>query len=122
MAAAPFRITGGVTVDWPRTPSSGCLSDVMLKNVFFDTCVYHLLGQELLAKVIPVDNILFASEMIGAVRGIDPETGHHYDDTKRYIDQLPLSAADKAKIFEGNARRVYSRLSRAIEQQSAQAV
>jgi hypothetical protein len=31
--------------------------------------------------------------MIGAVRGIDPETGHHYDDTKRYIDQLPLSAA-----------------------------
>ena len=83
----------------------------MLKNVFFDTCVYHLPGQELLAKVIPVDNILFASEMIGAVRGIDPETGHHYDDTKRYIDQLPLSAADKAKIFEGNARRVYGRLS-----------
>ena len=32
-------------------------------------------GQELLAKVIPADNILFASEMIGAVRGIDPETG-----------------------------------------------
>ncbi len=24
--------------------------------------------------------------MIGAVRGIDPETGHHYDDTKRYIE------------------------------------
>ena len=36
--------------------------------------------------MIPVDNILFASEMIGAVRGIDPETGHHYDDTKRYIE------------------------------------
>ena len=60
--------------------------------------------------------------MIGAVRGIDPETGHHYDDTKRYIDQLPLSAADKAKIFEGNARRVYSRLSRMIDQQSATTV
>jgi len=90
-----------------------------LKNVFFDTCVYHLPGQELLAKVIPIDNILFASEMIGAVRGIDPETGHHYDDTKRYIDQLALSAADKAKIFEGNARRVYARLSAMIEKQSA---
>ena len=38
------------------------------------------------AKVIPVDNILFASEMIGAVRGIDPETGFPYDDTKRYIE------------------------------------
>jgi 4-oxalmesaconate hydratase len=93
----------------------GLLSDLMLNNVFFDTCVYHLPGQELLAKVIPIDNILFASEMIGAVRGIDPETGHHYDDTKRYIDRLPLSADDKAKIFEGNARRVYGRLSGTIE-------
>ena len=90
------------------------LVDMIRNNVFFDTCVYHLPGQELLAKVIPVDNILFASEMIGAVRGIDPETGHHYDDTKRYIDQLPLSASDKAKIFEGNARRVYGRLSAVI--------
>ena len=94
----------------------------MLGNIFFDTCVYHLPGQQLLAKVIPVDNILFASEMIGAVRGIDPETGHHYDDTKRYIDQLALSAEDKAKIFEGNARRVYGRLSVTIEKQSARAV
>jgi 4-oxalmesaconate hydratase len=75
-----------------------------------------------LAKVIPVDNILFASEMIGAVRGIDPETGHHYDDTKRYIDQLALSAEDKAKIFEANARRVYGRLSGMIEKQSARGV
>jgi len=32
---------------------------------------------------------------------------------------LALSAADKAKIFEGNARRVYSRLSAVIEKQSS---
>jgi 4-oxalmesaconate hydratase len=94
----------------------------VLKNIFFDTCVYHLPGQQLLAKVIPVDNILFASEMIGAVRGIDPETGYHYDDTKRYIDQLALSAADKAKIFEANARHVYGRLSQMIGRQSARGV
>ena len=48
-------------------------------------------GIELMAKVIPVDNILFASEMLGAVKGIDPETGHYYDDTKRYIDQAERS-------------------------------
>jgi hypothetical protein len=54
--------------------------------------------------VVPVDNILFASEMIGAVKGIDPETGHHFDDTKRYVDQVQsLSADDRYKIFEGNA-------------------
>ena len=88
------------------------LKDHLLKNVYFDTCVYHQPGIDLLTKVIPVDNILFASEMVGAVRGVDPETGHYYDDTKRYVDALTLGAADKQKIFEGNARRVFSRLRR----------
>ena len=86
------------------------LKDHLLNNVFFDTCVYHQPGIDVLFKVIPVDNIMFASEMVGAVRGIDPETGNYYDDTKRYVDALPLSAGDKQKVFEGNARRVYSRL------------
>ena len=64
--------------------------------------------------MIPVDNILFASEMIGAVRGIDPKTGHYYDDTKRYVDALRLGNEDRYKVFEGNARRVYSRLKNKI--------
>ena len=82
----------------------------VMRNVFFDTCVYHQAGIDLLGRVIDVDNVLFASEMLGAVRGIDPETGHHWDDTKRYVDALDLSAADKRKVFELNARRVYPRL------------
>jgi len=82
-----------------------------LKNVYFDTCVYHQPGIELLTRIIPADNILFASEMLGAVKGIDPTTGHNFDDTRRYIDQVgTLSAEDRYKIFEGNARKVYSRL------------
>ena len=85
------------------------LKEHLLKNVYFDTCVYHQPGIDLLLKVIPLENILFASEMVGAVRGIDPETGQYFDDTKRYIDSSALSAADKKKIFEDNARRVYSR-------------
>jgi 4-oxalmesaconate hydratase len=95
------------------------LMEHLLDNVFFDTCVYHLPGVELMAKVLPVKNILFASEMIGAVRGIDPETGFHFDDTRRYIEALALDAADKAMIYEGNARRVYGRLSAQIERQFA---
>ncbi|MEO5700101.1 MAG: amidohydrolase family protein [Casimicrobiaceae bacterium] len=91
------------------------LTEHLLNNVFFDTCVYHLPGIELMAKVIPVDNILFASEMLGAVKGIDPTTGHHYDDTRRYVDQVGwLTDADRYKIFEGNARRVYPRLDRLL--------
>jgi len=91
------------------------LEDHLLKNVFFDTCVYHLPGIELLLKVIPMDNILFGSEMVGAVRGIDPRTGQYYDDTKRYVDALRLTDADRYKLFEGNARRVYPRIAKKLD-------
>ena len=87
------------------------LREHLLGNVFFDTCVYHQPGIDLLTRVIPPDNILFASEMIGAVRGVDPETGHNFDDTRRYVDATAnLGEADRRKVFEGNARRVYPRL------------
>ncbi|GAB3865469.1 amidohydrolase family protein [Dactylosporangium cerinum] len=87
------------------------LEETVLRNVFFDTCVYHQSGINLLFDVIDIDNILFGSEMVGAVRGIDPRTGHHFDDTRRYVEALPLSAGDLRKVYELNARRVYPRLS-----------
>jgi 4-oxalmesaconate hydratase len=86
------------------------LADSLMHNVFFDTCVYHQPGVNLLFDVIDIDNILFGSEMIGAVRGIDPQTGHHFDDTRRYVEALSLGARDRRKVFEDNARRVYPRL------------
>jgi len=97
----------GLAQDMKRPP----LTELLLHNVFFDTCVYHQAGIDLLLRVIPVENILFGSEMVGAVRGIDPESGHHYDDTKRYFDALALSDETRRKIFESNAHRVYPRLS-----------
>ena len=96
----------GLAQDMKRPP----LQELLLNNVFFDTCVYHRPGIELLLKVIPLDNILFASEIYGAVRGVDPETGYNYDDTKRYIDALDwLNAEARARIFERNVERVYPR-------------
>jgi 4-oxalmesaconate hydratase len=96
------------------------LGELIRNNVFFDTCVYHRPGIELLVKVVPADNILFGSEMVGAVRGIDPETGHYFDDTKRYIDALTsIADADRRKIFEGNARRIYPRIEKAIGKENA---
>jgi 4-oxalmesaconate hydratase len=100
----------GLAQDLKRPP----LNEMMRENVFFDTCVYHQPGIDLLFKVVPIDNILFGSEMVGAVRGIDPTTGNYYDDTKRYIDNLGLSAEDKQKVFEGNARKVYPRINQRI--------
>ena len=93
------------------------LKDHVMKNVFFDTCVYHQPGIDLLFEVIDIDNILFGSEMVGAVRGIDPETGHYFDDTKRYLDALTLTDEQRHKVFEGNARRVYPRLDQILKGQ-----
>jgi 4-oxalmesaconate hydratase len=82
----------------------------LMNNVFFDTCVYHQPGIDLLTTVIKPGNILFASEMLGAVRGNNPDGDFPWDDTKRYLDKAPLPAADRAAIFELNSRRVYPRL------------
>jgi 4-oxalmesaconate hydratase len=85
-----------------------------MNNVFFDTCVYHQPGINLLFDVIALDNILFGSEMVGAVRGIDPETGHYFDDTKRYVDAVALTADQRNQVYSANARRVYPRLDVAL--------
>lgn len=82
----------------------------VMDNVFFDSCVYHQAGIDLLARVIDSTNILFASEVLGAVRGADPDTGIAWDDTKRYLDAADLSEAERGAIFSQNALRVYPRL------------
>ena len=89
----------------------------LMNNVFFDTCVYHQPSIDLLADVIETKNILFGSEMVGAVRGIDPQTGQYFDDTKRYVDALPIDEAERNAIYEGNARRVYPRLDAKLKEQ-----
>jgi 4-oxalmesaconate hydratase len=74
----------GLAQDLKRPP----LAELIRDHVFFDTCVYHL-------------------------PGVDPETGHYFDDTKRYIDRVTsLGEADRTKIFEGTARKVYPRINK----------
>ena len=90
----------------------------VMANVFFDTCVYHQPGIDLLLDVVDTRNILFGSEMVGAVRGMDERTGHHYDDTRRYVEAAfergALDAEARAAVFEHNVRRVYPRLAAAL--------
>jgi len=87
------------------------LDEKVLNNVYFDTCVYHQPGIDLMLKVIPSKNVLFASETVGAVQGIDPETGHYFDDTRRYIEGSGvISAAQRKQIFSENSLGVYPRL------------
>jgi 4-oxalmesaconate hydratase len=89
------------------------LEKSVLNNVYFDTCVYHQAGIDLLTRVVPVDNILYGSEMFGAVKDIDPETGFYFDDTKRYIAAAPhLDDAQRRAVFCDNALKVYPALGR----------
>jgi 4-oxalmesaconate hydratase len=106
----------GLSLDLRQQPL-----EPILKNVSFDTCVYHQPGVEFLTRIIPIENILFGSEMIGAVRGLDPNTGQYFDDTKKYVDACShLSEADQHQIFEGNARRIYPRLDAYLKARSKQ--
>jgi 4-oxalmesaconate hydratase len=119
---------GAVPYHWGRfrglaqDMGKGLLDDLVLRNVYFDTCVYHQAGIDCLLRVIPVENVLFASEMVGAVRGIDPETGFYFDDTRRYIESAALTDAQRTMIYDTNIRRVFPRLNSylGIQQQAQQ--
>jgi 4-oxalmesaconate hydratase len=96
----------GIAQDMGKPPI-----EELLRNIYFDTCVYHQPGIDLLVAVIGADNVLFASEMIGAVKGIDARTERYFDDTKPYVVAVPsITEQDKVKIFQDNALKVYPRL------------
>jgi 4-oxalmesaconate hydratase len=88
-----------------------------VKRMYFDTTVYSADAMELLVKVVGVDNVLFASEMLGGVTTIDPDTGRYFDDNKPCLDRIPwLTEQDRRKIFEENAKRAYPRLGALLQQ------
>jgi 4-oxalmesaconate hydratase len=92
------------------------LEEIVLDNVFFDTCVYWQPGLELLLKSIPAKNVLYASEMIGAVQGVDAQSGQRFDDTKFLLDSITeVSDADRQLVMGENALRVYGRLASVLE-------
>jgi 4-oxalmesaconate hydratase len=114
---------GAVPYHWGRlrgmAADKGWDFDAALEHIYFDTCVYHQRGIDLLLDVVPVGNILFGTEMVGAVQGIDPATGRHWDDTGHYIESSSLAESDKTKIYETNARSVFPRLRPAVGKDEA---
>jgi 4-oxalmesaconate hydratase len=116
---------GSVPYHWGRFRGHGLqegrgeLSERVLKNLYFDTCVYWQEGMECLVRSIPEDNVLYGSEMIGAVRYRNPDNGRWFDDTKYLLDHIPLGDSQKQKIFGDNALRVYPRIEKALRQRKA---
>ncbi len=90
-----------------------------VKRFYFDTTVYSREAMELLIKVVGVDNIVFASEMLGGVNAIDPQTGRPFDDNKPLVDGLGwLDDADRRKIFEDNVKKAYPRVASILERRT----
>lgn len=88
-----------------------------IKRLYFDTTVYSQEALEMLIKVVGVDNVLFASEMLGGVNTTDPRTGRSFDDHKPALDSIGwLTDADRKKIYEDNARKAYPRLGPLLDQ------
>ena len=88
--------TGAATVAWRRTTAGACFrphpQERLLRHLRLPPA-----GIDLLTKVIPVDNILFASRW-SARCVASTRDRQYYDDTKRYIDATPnLNDAQRAQ-------------------------
>jgi 4-oxalmesaconate hydratase len=91
-----------------------------IKRLYFDTTVYNPEAMEMLIQVVGVDNVIFASEMLGGVTTVDPKTGRWFDDNKPCVDRISwLTVEDRGKIFEENAKKAYPRLGSILEQRRA---
>jgi 4-oxalmesaconate hydratase len=75
-----------------------------LKRFWFDTTLYTRGALALLIDTVGPDRVLFGTER--------PGSGHELEDLKPVIESLDgLKPTDLELIFEGNARKVFSRLS-----------
>ncbi len=81
----------------------------MVRHLYFDMAIYDKDSMELLIRKIGVDNVVFSTEMLGTAKAIDPETGKNFDDTVGMVRSIEwLSEEDRYKIFEGNAKKLYT--------------
>jgi len=107
---------GAIPFQWRRHSALHQLAkkppfEKMVKNLYFDMAIYDQDSMELLIRRMGTDNLLYASEMFGTAQAIDPSTDRCYDDTVPFVNAIDwLSDDDRYKIFEGNARKLYSRV------------
>lgn len=82
-----------------------------LRRLYFDTVLHWPASLDLLFQTVGTDRCLFGTEKPGSGTAINPDTGRDFDDLKPVIEGIQwLTDADRAAIFEGNARRVFAGL------------
>jgi 4-oxalmesaconate hydratase len=82
-----------------------------LRRLYFDTVLFDKESLELLFRICGVERCLFGTDKPANGSVIDPRTGRSLNDVKQLIDAIEwLTDDDRYAIYEGNARRLYSRL------------
>ena len=102
---------GFAGTELPKPPPTLTTFDEQLRKFWFDTDVHNKDSLELLLKTVGTDRCCFGTERPGSGSSIDPETGRPMDDFKYTIDRIAsLDDEDRYKIYEGNARQLFTRL------------
>lgn len=85
--------------------------DESLRRLWYDTVLYNQESIDFLLKMIGTDRCLFGTENPGSGSAADPKTGRMLDDLKPVIEEISwLSEEDRRKVFEDNAKQVFTRL------------
>ncbi len=94
----------------PPAPADLETFDQVLRRFYFDTDVHSKESLQLLFKICGTDRCLLGTERPGSGGAIDPATGRSMEDFKFTIDRIPeLTAEDRKRIYEDNARVVFPR-------------
>ena len=81
------------------------------RRLYWDMAIYDKESMELLIKRVGADNVLFATEMFGAVNAIDPMTGRNFEDLVPIFQEIDwLTREERYKITEGNVRKLFPRI------------
>jgi 4-oxalmesaconate hydratase len=106
---------GGIPFHWNRMRAIHTESRLepfedVVRNLYFDLSTYDPESIELTIKKMGADNVVYASEMWGSAKSVDPLTGRKFDDNLHMVTDIDwLTDDDRYKILEGNARKLYSR-------------
>ncbi len=106
---------GAVPYQFNRHRAIHCLEnrrpfEEVVKHVYFDMAIYDKDSMEMLIRKMGVDNVVFSTEMLGTATAVDQKTEKCFDDTVGLVKSIEwLTEEDLYKVFEGNARKLYSR-------------
>ncbi|HEV7665940.1 MAG TPA: amidohydrolase family protein [Chloroflexota bacterium] len=85
--------------------------DTTLRRLWFDTVLYNIESLDLLVRVVGVDRCVFGSDKPANGSVMDPLTGRVLNDIKLLVESIDwLSDDDRAAVYVGNARALFSRL------------